>query len=56
MNMNDKTLLDRLEAEREPELIRLAKNAAEAEGTVAFIELVQVYETLHGESLDLPDG
>ncbi len=46
--------LERLESEREAELIRLAKKAAEAEGTVAFRELIEQYEALHGEPLDLP--
>jgi prevent-host-death family protein len=46
--------LERLEQEYEIELLRLAKIAAEREGIVPFSRLVEQYERLHGESLELP--
>jgi prevent-host-death family protein len=46
--------LERLEQEYEIELLRLAKIAAEQEGVVPFSRLVEQYEALHGESLELP--
>lgn len=46
--------LERLEAEQEIELLRLAKLAAAAEGTVPFTTLVEQYQALHGEPLHLP--
>jgi prevent-host-death family protein len=46
-------LLEHMELEREAELIRLARAAAESEGVVPFEDLVKQYEDLHGEDLEL---
>ncbi|HEY65191.1 MAG TPA: type II toxin-antitoxin system Phd/YefM family antitoxin [Caldilineae bacterium] len=46
--------LERLEAEREIEMLRLAKKAADEMGTVPFQELIEEYQELHGERLELP--
>lgn len=46
--------LERMELEREVEMMRLAKTAATEEGVVPFEALVEQYEALHGERLELP--
>ena len=46
--------LERMELEREVEMMRLAKIAAAREGVVSFEALVERYEALHGERLELP--
>lgn len=46
--------LEALEAEREVELFRLAKQAAAEDGFVTFAELVAAVERTHGVSMDLP--
>jgi hypothetical protein len=43
-----------MELEREAEMMRLAKIAAAREGVVPFEALVEQYEALHGERLELP--
>ena len=48
--------LERMELEREVEMMRLAKIAAAREGVVPFEALVEQYEALYGERLELPDG
>ena len=48
--------LERLEGEREAELLRLARLAAAEEGTVPFAALVEQYQAVHGGRLDLPAG
>ena len=49
--------LEHMELEREVEMMRLAKIAAAREGVVPFEALVEQYEALHGERLELPsDG
>jgi len=46
--------LERMEQEREVEMMLLAKVAAAGEGVVPFETLVEQYEGLHGERLELP--
>jgi len=46
--------LERMELEREVEMMRLAKTAATREGVASFETLVEQYEGLHGERLELP--
>jgi len=46
--------LERMELEREIEMMRLAKIAAAREGVVPFEALLERYEALHGERLELP--
>ncbi len=46
--------LERMELEREVEMMRLAKIAAAEEGVVPFEALVEQYEALHDERLELP--
>ncbi|MBI3942760.1 MAG: type II toxin-antitoxin system Phd/YefM family antitoxin [Chloroflexi bacterium] len=46
--------LERLEAEREAEIFRMAKALAQKEGTVPLQELLDQHERLHGERLEAP--
>lgn len=46
--------LEALEAERERELLAMAKELVVREGTIPFSALLEQYETLHGEPLELP--
>jgi prevent-host-death family protein len=54
VSVEDLHRLEALEAEREIELFRLAKRAAEEEGFVTFDDLVAAVERAHGVKLDLP--
>lgn len=47
--------LERVEQEREEEMMRLARLAAVKEGVVPFQTLVEQYQRLHGEPLEIPD-
>ena len=46
--------LECMELEREVEMMRLAKTAATREGMAPFKALIEQYEALHGERLELP--
>ncbi len=52
ISVEDLQLLERLEEERDAELLRLAK--ATSEGVVPFETLIEQYEALHGEPLETP--
>lgn len=45
--------LERLEAERDAEIFRMAKALAEKEGMVPLQELLDQHERLHGERLEI---
>lgn len=54
IGVDDLRRLEAIEAERETELIQLARRAAAEDGTVTFAELAEAVERTHGVSLDLP--
>lgn len=54
IGVDDLRRLEAIEAEREAELIQLAKRAAAEDGVVTFAELAEAVEHAHGVSLDLP--
>ena len=53
VSVDELEYLERMELEREVELMRLAKIAAAREGVTPFETLVEQYEALHGERLEL---
>jgi len=54
IRVEDLERLERLELEREIELVHLAKMASQKEGMVSFEDLLNQYEALHGERLETP--
>lgn len=54
VSVDDLRRLEEIEYEREVEMVHLARIAAEREGVVPFQVLIDRYEQLHGERLELP--
>ena len=54
VSVADLERLEQWEAAREAELFQLAKAVIAQQGTVPFTDLLDQYEKLHGETMELP--